>query len=56
MVKSILTRFSLPVAKIQFLDENSTVIGTRETIVRTSLAVTAIVLIFVMGFILVRRL
>ena len=55
MVKSILTQFSPPVAKIQFLDKNSTVIGTRETIVRTSLAVTAIVWMFVIGFILVRR-
>ena len=55
MVTTTVTRFSLPVAKIQFLEENSTVIGTRETMVRGSLAVTAIVWILVMGFILVRR-
>jgi hypothetical protein len=55
MVKSIVKQFSLPIAKIQYLDENSTIIGTRERMVRASLAVTGIVWVLVMGLMLLRR-
>ena len=55
MVESMVKRFSLPLAKVQFLNKNSTIIGTRESTVRASLAVTGIVWIFVMGLMLVRR-
>ncbi len=55
MVKSIVRQFSLPIAKVQFLDENSTIIGTRERIIRASLSVTGIVWILVMGLLLLRR-
>jgi len=55
MVESIVKQFSLPIAKVQFLDENSTIIGTRERVVRASLAVTGIVWIFVMGLMILRR-
>ena len=55
MVESIVKRFSLPVAKVQFLDKNSTIIGTRESKLRASLAVTGIVWVFIIGCMLVRR-
>jgi hypothetical protein len=55
MVESIVKQFALPIAKVQFLDENSTIIGTRERIIRASLAVTGIVWIFVMGLMILRR-
>ena len=55
MVESIAKQFSLPVAKVQFLDQKSTVIGTRERVVRASLAVTGIVWILVMGLLILRR-
>jgi hypothetical protein len=55
IVESIMKRFTLLIAKVQFLDKNSTMIGSRERIVRTSLALTSVVWIVVLGLIVLRR-
>jgi hypothetical protein len=55
IVNSIIKRFSLPVAKVQFLDGKSTIIGTRERMIRASLVITGIVWVLVMSFMLLRR-
>jgi len=55
ILESILKRFTPLITKVQFLDKNSTKIGTRESMVRTGLAVTGIVWIVVLGLVVLRR-
>ena len=40
---TIFKTFQLPIAKIQFIDENSTLIGYREKILRYSILITIVV-------------
>ncbi len=55
IVESILKRFTVLITKVQFLDRNSTMIGTRERMVRTCLALTGVVWIAVLGLVVMRR-
>ena len=55
ILESILKRFTPLITRVQFLDKNSTRIGTRESMVRTGLAVTGVLWIVVLGLILLRR-
>ena len=55
IVVSILKRFTLLITKVQLLDKNSTMLGTRERMVRAVLAFTGVVWIAVLGFIVLRR-
>jgi len=54
MVDSIVRHFTLLTAKVQYLDSNSTIIGSRERMVRSSLAFTGIVCIVIIGLIVLR--
>ena len=55
IVESILKRFTLLITKVQFLDRNSTIIGSRERMVRVVLAFTGVVWIAVLGLVVLRR-
>ena len=55
ILESIVKRFTLLTAKVQFLESNSTMIGTRERIFRYALAVTGILFVVVLGLFVLRR-
>jgi len=55
IVESLVKRFTPLVTKVQFLDKNSTMIGTRERMVRACLALTGVVWIAVLGLVVLRR-
>ena len=55
IVASIVKHFTLLIAKVQFLEKNSIMIGSRERMIRASLVLTGILFVVAVGFIVLRR-